>query len=84
MRQSIALPARCLTEMICLRMNAVFMNAAKVRKSYSYLTEARLHTDISCIFMTLSEHTGMQVEGLLEKCHTVLMRDLLLVTIPMV
>jgi len=77
-RRSIALPAGCSTETIRTRMNAVFANAHKIGGSHPYLKEARLRADIGCIFMTLSAHTAAQVGGLLEKCHAVLMRDLLL------
>ena len=56
-------------------MNAVFSNSAKIRGSYPYLKEVRLLADIGCIFMTFAEHSAEQVAGLLEKTHTVLMRD---------
>ena len=55
-----------------------FPNSAKIGGAHPYLNEARLRADIGCIFMTLSAHTAEQVEGLLEKCHAVLMRDLAL------
>jgi len=53
----------------------VFSNLAKIRGTHSYLQESRLHGDIGCIFMTLSEHSAPQVEGSWGKVHAVLMRD---------
>jgi len=52
-----------------------FSNSAKIGRTYHYLKEAHLSGDIGSIFMTFSEHSAQQVEGLLEKVQAVLMRD---------
>ena len=56
-------------------MNAVISNSAKIEGSYPYLKEARRHANIGCIFMPFAKHSAEQVNGLLGKVHTVLMRD---------
>jgi len=53
----------------------MFSTSAKIVGTHPSLKEARLHADIGCIFMTLSEHSAQQVEGLLGKVHAVLIWD---------
>jgi len=44
--------------------------------AHPYLKKARLRADIGCLYATLAEYSFAQIEGLLGKCHAVLMRDL--------
>ena len=63
-------------EAVRIRLNQSLSNLGKVSDKTPYIREARSKLEIGCIYLTLAEHTATQVWDRLERCRSILIREL--------